>query len=105
MASLTSQINVVVDTKTKNEAARILDDLGLSMSTAINIYLKQIIKNSGIPFEIKTREQFIEENEITDDEILERIKEAEINMANGGKVYSADEMHKRMDEIINNVQD
>ena len=44
MATLTSQINVVVDTKTKNEAASILEDLGLSMSTAINIYLRKGFK-------------------------------------------------------------
>ena len=104
MATLTSQINVVVDTKTKNEAASILEDLGLSMSTAINIYLKQIIKNHGIPFEIKTKQQFIEENEITDEEILKKIREAEESMANGGRIYTAEEMHKRMDEIIRNAQ-
>ena len=104
MASLTSQINVVVDTKTKNEAALILEDLGLNMSSAINIYLKQIIKNQGIPFEIKSRSKFIEEETITDEEILEKLREAEEIMAKGGKTYSAEEVHKRMDEIIKNAQ-
>ena len=100
MATLTSQINVVVDTKTKNEAASILDDLGLSMSTAINIYLKQIIKNHGIPFQIKTKQQFIEENEITDEEILKKIREAEESMANGGKFYSSKEVFDNARKII-----
>lgn len=101
MASLTSQINVVVDTKTKNEAARILDDLGLSMSTAINIYLKQIIKNSGIPFEIKTREQFIEENEITDEYIMEKLKEAEKEMKLDNTTYTPEEVYKIVGEKFN----
>jgi len=104
MASLTSQINVVVDTKTKNEAAHILEDLGLSMSSAINIFLKQVIKNDGLPFEIKNRRKYIEEETITDEEILEKLREAEEVMANGGKMYSAEEVHKRMDEIIKNAQ-
>lgn len=101
MASLTSQINVVVDTKTKNEAARILDDLGLSMSTAINIYLKQIIKNSGIPFEIKTREQFIKENEITDEYIMEKLKEAEKEMKLDNTTYTLEEVYKIVGEKFN----
>ncbi len=101
MASLTSQINVVVDTKTKNEAARILDDLGLSMSTAINIYLKQIIKNSGIPFEIKTREQFMEENEISDEYIMQKLKEAEKEMKLDNTTYTPEEVYKIVGEKFN----
>lgn len=52
MASLTSAINVNVDTKVKEEATAILKDLGLNMSTAINMFLVQVIKKDGIPFEI-----------------------------------------------------
>lgn len=52
MASLTSVINVNVDAKVKEEATAILKDLGLNMSTAINMFLVQVIKKDGIPFEI-----------------------------------------------------
>ena len=52
MASLTSAINVNVDAKVKEEATAILKDLGLNMSTAINMFLVQVIKKDGIPFEI-----------------------------------------------------
>lgn len=52
MASLTSAINVNVDTKTKEEATNILKGLGLNMSTAINMFLAQIVKRDGIPFEV-----------------------------------------------------
>ena len=45
MKSLTSAINVQVDTKDKEEATNILKDLGLNMSTAINMFIKQIIKS------------------------------------------------------------
>ena len=47
------QINLVVDKKVKEESVKVLEDLGLSLSMAINIYLKQIIKTNSIPFEIK----------------------------------------------------
>lgn len=52
MASLTTAINVNVDTKTKEEATTILKSLGLNMSTAINMFLAQIVKRDGIPFEV-----------------------------------------------------
>lgn len=53
MANLTSTINVNVDNNIKKEATAILNDLGLNMSTAINMFLAQIIKQDGIPFEVK----------------------------------------------------
>lgn len=48
-----SAINIQVDSETKKEATSILNDLGLSMSTAINLFLKQVIKTDGLPFEVK----------------------------------------------------
>ena len=42
--NLNSAINVQVDSKDKEQATNILKDLGLNMSTAINIFIKQIIK-------------------------------------------------------------
>ena len=39
MSSLTSTINVNVNSNIKKEANNILNDLGLNMSTAINIFL------------------------------------------------------------------
>jgi len=52
MASRTTAINVNVDTKTKDEATKILKDLGLNMSTFINMALTQVVKRNGVPFEI-----------------------------------------------------
>ncbi len=52
MKSLTSVINVQVDAKDKEEATRILKDLGLNMTTFINIAIKQVIKKDGIPFKV-----------------------------------------------------
>ena len=52
MKALISAINVQVNTKDKEEATNILKDLGLNMSTAINMFIKQIIKNDGLPFNV-----------------------------------------------------
>lgn len=45
-------INVHVDPKDKLEASIILKDLGLNMTTLINMTLKQVIKRKAIPFEV-----------------------------------------------------
>ena len=53
MSNLTSAISVNVPTEVKEESNSILNDLGLNMSTAINMFLKKVIFERGIPFEIK----------------------------------------------------
>ena len=49
---MTTLINVNVDTQVKEEATNILKGLGLNMSTAINMFLVQVVKRDGIPFDI-----------------------------------------------------
>jgi len=53
MANLTSAINVNVPSDVKEEANAIFSNLGLNMSTAINMFLKRTIYERGIPFEVK----------------------------------------------------
>lgn len=52
MDSKTSAINIQIDSNVKKDATLVLTDLGLSMSTAINLFLKQVIKKNGLPFEV-----------------------------------------------------
>lgn len=49
----TTNINVRVDSLLKQEAESLFNDLGLNMSTAINMFLRSAINYNGIPFEIK----------------------------------------------------
>jgi len=47
------QLQIRIDSKTKKEAKTILDQLGLDMSSAVKMFLKQIINAKNIPFEIR----------------------------------------------------
>ncbi len=49
---MSSTITVRVDEKIKKEANNIFKEIGLDMSTAINVYLKQVIRSNGIPFPV-----------------------------------------------------
>ncbi len=44
MENKTSAMNIQVDTNVKKEATMVLTELGLSMSSAINLFLKQVVK-------------------------------------------------------------
>lgn len=46
-------IQARIDPHTKEKARDVLDKLGMSMSEAIVIYIKQIVLQQGIPFELK----------------------------------------------------
>ena len=48
-----SVINIRTDREVKERSEAILNDLGLSMSSAINIFLRQVISREGLPFEVR----------------------------------------------------
>ena len=47
-----TNINIRTDSVLKAKAQSVLADLGLDMSTAINIFLNQVVYKHAIPFEI-----------------------------------------------------
>ena len=49
----TTNINIRIDSELKQSAEKLFDDLGLTMTSAITMFLKSAVNNSGIPFEIK----------------------------------------------------
>jgi len=48
----TSNIFARVDPKLKKEAEAVLEEIGLPMSNAINLFLKQLVLRRGIPFPV-----------------------------------------------------
>lgn len=51
MATVPTQIRI--DEVTKKQASELLEGLGLNLSDAVNMFLKQVVLHDGIPFEIK----------------------------------------------------
>lgn len=47
-----SNINIRTDEKLKMQAQKTLASLGLDMTTAINVFLRQVVYKKAIPFEI-----------------------------------------------------
>lgn len=44
-----------IEPEVKKKATVILDELGLSMSTAVNAFLKALVREGGMPFEMKVK--------------------------------------------------
>lgn len=49
----TATINVRIEPKTKENAEKIFAHLGIGMSDAISMFLKQVIFHRGIPYELR----------------------------------------------------
>ena len=50
----TTNISIRMDAELKKQAESMLLDMGLNMTTAMNMYLRQIVRQGKIPFEIAT---------------------------------------------------
>lgn len=57
-----AQISLRVDDDVKRGAEQAFDDIGLSMSTAINIFLKKVARERRIPFELSADPFYSESN-------------------------------------------
>ena len=49
----TTNLNIRTDKAIKDQAEEIFNELGLNMTTAVNIFLRTAIREHGIPFELK----------------------------------------------------
>lgn len=52
-ASRTASVYTRVDPETKEQAEAVLNQLGIPMSNAIGMFLKQVVLQRGIPFDMK----------------------------------------------------
>lgn len=64
----TTNLSIRIDTETKKQAEQLFGNLGMSISTAFNIFVKQALRVRGIPFSIS-------EN-IPDQEAFSALREA-----------------------------
>lgn len=48
----TVSTNIKLDPEVKEQAQLLFDNLGMSLSTAVNIFLKQAIREQSIPFRV-----------------------------------------------------
>lgn len=52
MAGTTTNISIRMDTALKAQAEALFSELGMNLTTAFNIFVRQALRDGGIPFEI-----------------------------------------------------
>jgi DNA-damage-inducible protein J len=58
-----ANLNIRVDDKLKEQTEDIFDYIGMSLSTAVTIFLKQVVRSNGIPFELQGDPFYSQENQ------------------------------------------
>ena len=48
-----TNLNIRIDKDIKMQAEKLFEALGINMTAAVNIFLRQAIRENGIPFEVK----------------------------------------------------
>ena len=73
----TTSITIRMDEDLKKQVERLFEDMGLNMSTAINVFAKAVVRKGKIPFEITADPFYSESNQM-------RLKEAiaDLNIKN-----------------------
>lgn len=60
-------LNIRLDKNLKNDFSRVCDSMGMSMSTAFNIFAKAVVSEEAIPFKVKTSNPIVAEfNSVND---------------------------------------
>ena len=88
-------IQIRIDEKTKKSANKIINELGLDMSSAIKLYLKQIINRKGLPFNVLTENGLTVQEEL---EILQASEEAKRGINVDGP-FTPEEFMAELDKL------
>ena len=81
-----TNINIRTTEDVKKNAGIILTGLGLNMSSAVNLFLKQVINHRGIPFDLR----------MPNNETLQAMDDIE-NRRNLDSADTVEEMFKKID--------
>jgi DNA-damage-inducible protein J len=81
-----TNINIRIDRELKRQAEEFFDEVGLTMTTAFNLFVKQTLRRGKIPFEISADPFYGDSNMRVVDEGIDQIRK--------GKV-----VHKTLDDL------
>jgi DNA-damage-inducible protein J len=82
-----STIQVRIDEQTKTNVTKVLTKLGLTMSDAINLYLKQINKNQALPISLDISNSIIL-TEAEDAKLMQSLKSGYVSKSEVDKILS-----------------
>lgn len=92
----TSNVFARVEPTVKEQAEVILEQLGLPMSNAINMFLRQVVLQKGIPFDMKLpRYQLTDMSALSEEQFNAELDKGMQDLA-AGRVISAQNVAEKM---------
>ena len=88
---MTTTLQIRIDKKMKDAAAKTFRSMGLDMSSGVKLYLAQVVNERAIPFPVMSADYWPREKK------LKLLKEAEYALKHGKSYASAKELH---DDIL-----
>ena len=88
----TLTLNVRVDADDKKSFENFCNSVGMNVSTAVNMFIKAVLREQKLTFEIKTAN--------FEEEVLKKLKEAELEMDNTDIRYTLDDIKESMNKIF-----
>ena len=92
----TTSIFARVEPEIKEQAEMVLNKLGIPMSSAINIFLRQVVIQNGLPFDVKIKQNKpLALEDLTREEFNNEIEKG-FNDLKAGRVLSAEKVAERI---------
>lgn len=88
-----SVIRTRIDSQTKQKATEILESCGLTMSTALRLFVEQVVINEGLPFDINRKPTA---------RLIQAMRETQEVVHNGKNGFS--DINEQMDALNNGQQ-
>ena len=95
MTTQYADIHIKVNPTVKADAEKVLSEIGISMSDLINMTLRRVVFEQGIPFSTKLKPSLLPE--ITTSQELEQYLETVVS-EDDGVYYSADEVWNDLEQ-------
>ena len=96
----TANVFARVEPEVKEQAEQVLDRLGIPMSNAVGMFLRQIVLQRGIPFEMKLPRNPLDISYMSEKEVDTRIKKG-LNDVEKGKVHLASDVFGNIERQYN----
>ena len=85
-------LSVRVDANDKKKFEQFCENVGMNVSTAINMFIKAVLREQKLPFEVRSK--------TFDDTIYEKLQEAELEMDKTPKRYSKEDVIDSINKMI-----
>lgn len=95
-----SEVSIGIETGLHEQAEAILQQIGMSFSEAVNLFMRQVVLRGGFPVELNlppNKPLCLED--MTDNELIAAFEEG-MNDIRAGKCHTSEEVRKIMEEDL-----